>query len=332
MEALISIIIPVYNLEKCISKCLDSVLSQTYTNLQVIIINDGSIDNTADVVKGYLAKDKRISLIDKANEGVSIARNVGIEHATGEYLMFVDGDDWIDTDMVEKLYSFIVKYDVDFAGGGFVFEDIESGRKRFSSGNYNPQVITGKKIFEYFLIGKYLWGSVCGAIYKKDIVDKYKLRFTKGLLFGEDVFFNAQFMTKAEKVLSCSEHFYHVLARVSSATRKSVHEKEQYKAIDYEDFLKKENLWEEYKEAYQVWFIRYSNYRLYHLALKVNYKDYKDYFEKYSQGTNYLLWNTLKIRSKMNLRNHLLSFIGRYPSLTWLLMYLPNLVGKKIIV
>ena len=132
MEALISIIIPVYNLEKCISKCLDSVLSQTYTNLQVIIINDGSIDNTADVVKGYLAKDKRISLIDKANEGVSIARNVGIEHATGEYLMFVDGDDWIDTDMVEKLYSFIVKYDVDFAGGGFVFEDIESGRKRFS--------------------------------------------------------------------------------------------------------------------------------------------------------------------------------------------------------
>ena len=331
MNPIISIIVPVYNLEKYLDRCLDSIIHQTYTNLQIIVVNDGSKDNSVDVIKEYACEDRRIVFIDKPNEGVSIARNVGIDNAIGEYIMFVDGDDWIDDNMIEELYKLASENQADFVGGGFIFEDMESGRKRLSPGGFKPQIMIGKDILKNYFIGYYLWGSVWGGIYKREFLNKHNLRFDKEIHYGEDVFFNAQVMAKAQKVIVCENRFYHVLVRPSSVTRNSVHELIEKKEGDYIGFLKSEGLWKEYQEAYKIWFIRASNYKLYHLALKVGYKDFQKFFKHYIQTTNYLAWNTFQARCKMNIRNHILSLIGRSSLLIWLAMYIPNLLGKKIL-
>lgn len=99
---LISIIIPVYNVEKYLRKCLDSVVDQTYTNLEMICVNDGSPDHSLNILEEYAARDKRIKIISQENTGLSGARNTGLEHATGDYILFVDSDDWIDLDTCEK--------------------------------------------------------------------------------------------------------------------------------------------------------------------------------------------------------------------------------------
>ena len=108
----VSIIIPVYNVEKYLDKCLKSVLNQTYKNIEIIVINDGSTDNSLKICKKY--KDKRIVLIDKENGGVSSARNKGLELASGKYITFVDSDDWLELDAIENMVSFIEKENVDF--------------------------------------------------------------------------------------------------------------------------------------------------------------------------------------------------------------------------
>ncbi len=331
MKSLISVIIPVYNLEDYISRCLDSILRQTYTNLQILVINDGSSDNSAEIVTQYVRNDSRVVLINKDNEGVSTARNIGLNAAIGEYVMFVDGDDWIEDDMIENLYALSGKGEMDFVGGGFVFEDLASGRKRYSPGNFEPQYMVGNAILKNFFLGHYIWGSVWGGIYRLDFLNRYSLRFEKEIKYGEDVFFNTKVMSKANKIVVCKNHFYHILVRSSSVTRSSVHELKEKKEADYEAYLKKEGLWEEYSDAYKVWFIRSGNYKLYHLALKVGINEYIAYYRHYVSVSNYLEWNTFKRRRLMNLRNHILSLFGLSAHLSWMIMYIPTLFGKKIL-
>ncbi len=114
MNALkVSLIIPVYNTEKYLRQCLDSVISQTFKEFECICINDGSTDNSLPILQEYINKDIRFKLIDKKNEGVSVARNTGIQNATGKYIVFIDSDDWITKDYIEVLYNTIEKYDCD---------------------------------------------------------------------------------------------------------------------------------------------------------------------------------------------------------------------------
>ena len=110
---MITVIIPIYNVSKYLKNCLESVINQTYKNLEIICINDGSTDNSLGILKEYKERDERIIIIDKKNAGVSAARNDGIEKASGEYLFCVDGDDYIDEDFFEKFYNNAKKNDSD---------------------------------------------------------------------------------------------------------------------------------------------------------------------------------------------------------------------------
>ena len=118
-KALISIIVPIYNVENYLRQCLDSIVSQTYQNFECLLINDGSPDNSADICREYVAKDARFRYFEKENGGLSSARNVGIENSRGTYITFVDSDDWLDSDYLEVLHSKIVEYDTDFVIGSY---------------------------------------------------------------------------------------------------------------------------------------------------------------------------------------------------------------------
>ncbi|MBQ3584028.1 MAG: glycosyltransferase family 2 protein, partial [Lachnospiraceae bacterium] len=105
METLISVIVPVYNIESYISKCVESLCSQTYTNLEIILVDDGSSDSSSFICDAYAKQDERIMVIHKENDGLSEARNAGLKCAHGQYLMFIDGDDYVDHTMIEKMYE-----------------------------------------------------------------------------------------------------------------------------------------------------------------------------------------------------------------------------------
>ena len=111
----VSIIVPIYNMEQYLNRCLESIINQTYENIEIILINDGSKDNSLEICKNYAKKDNRIMIIDQKNSGVSSARNSGLDKATGEYLAFVDPDDWIDKDGIEKMVDFALKHKCDIA-------------------------------------------------------------------------------------------------------------------------------------------------------------------------------------------------------------------------
>ncbi len=110
---LVSIIVPVYNVEKYIEKCILSIINQTYTNLEIIIVNDGSLDHSENIIKEYISKDNRIKYIKRENGGLGAARNTGIENATGKYIAFVDSDDWIDPEMYSVLWQKAYECDAD---------------------------------------------------------------------------------------------------------------------------------------------------------------------------------------------------------------------------
>ena len=128
---LISIVIPIYNVEKYIEKCLDSVIKQTYKNIEIILVDDGSPDNCGKICDSYANNDKRIQVIHKENGGLSDARNVGIERANGKYITFVDSDDYIELDYIEYLYTLIKKYNtkISFCKVNVVFNENNTDNK-----------------------------------------------------------------------------------------------------------------------------------------------------------------------------------------------------------
>lgn len=115
MEKLVSIIIPVYNVQEYLRKCLDSVINQTYKNLEIIIVNDGSTDNSFSICKEYAKKDPRIILLSQENRGLSNARNTGIKKISGNYIYFVDSDDWLRLDAIEESIALAIEYDADLS-------------------------------------------------------------------------------------------------------------------------------------------------------------------------------------------------------------------------
>ena len=122
---IISIIVPIYNSEKYLERCINSILNQTYTNFELILINDGSKDSSLKICRKYASKDNRIVVIDKENEGVSIARNMGIQRAKGELISFVDADDYIEKTFLEDMLNVMSKYNVDYVTCGYnrVYDD-----------------------------------------------------------------------------------------------------------------------------------------------------------------------------------------------------------------
>lgn len=133
----VSIIIPAYNAEKYIKRCIDSIIKQTYKNLEVLIVDDGSTDNTPKILDDIASKDKRIKVIHKQNGGVSLARNVAIEKATGEYIMFTDSDDWLEPDMVEKMLNKAMSTDCDIVICGY--NNYYENSKQLESKLLNPK-------------------------------------------------------------------------------------------------------------------------------------------------------------------------------------------------
>lgn len=194
---MISIIVPVYNVEKYLSECLDSILSQTYTDYEIILVNDGSSDDSGIICDAYGQKDNRIQVIHQMNSGVSVARNNGIEHAKGEWITFVDSDDWLNPDF---LAAFQLSDDIDMSVTGLHYMRCPE-RVIMKTWDFEEQYIFLSKDFKDIAKNNLLeYGTVCCKAYKKQILNEHHLRFNKDISYHEDHLLLLQYLQHIDKI------------------------------------------------------------------------------------------------------------------------------------
>ena len=222
MTEKITVIVPVYNVEHYLDKCLDSLVNQTYKNLEIIVINDGSTDNSGIICQEYAQKDNRIVYIEKENGGQSEARNMGLDRMTGSYVTFVDSDDWIELDYVEILYKKITEYQADIAVGNYYSFNETEGMYYFHifGDSYHEKVYDNVSIFENLYESQEMKSfsliSVWGKLYRVDLVKH--LRFDIGKL-GEDGYLNQKIYLLAEKTIYLNKGLYAYRQREGSSSR-----------------------------------------------------------------------------------------------------------------
>ncbi|MDZ4992178.1 glycosyltransferase [Clostridium perfringens] len=205
METKVSIIIPVYNCEDYIEKCLESIVSQLYKNIEIIIINDGSTDNTGEIIKKYVYGFNNIKYINQKNSGPSQARNTGINEATGEYLVFVDSDDTIEPLYIKLLYECIDNGNYDIVCCGYVDKSCYGEVKLNDFWKDNLEI--EKKMFAKYCcsgVGGVLWSK----IFKRDIILKNNIRLRKDIFMSEDLLFVLEYCLKAERFAAIPNFLY----------------------------------------------------------------------------------------------------------------------------
>lgn len=211
-EKIVSIIVPIYNVEKYIKKCVESLLLQDYPAIEIILVNDGSPDNCAEIINKLEENNTEIKVIHKENGGVSSARNCGIEIAKGEYIMFVDGDDWVDSNYVSYFVDLIEKSKCDIGMNKYNYAITGT------SSTENRYIVSAEKAIEWIYLGD-LFVAVWNKIYKSDLLKKNQIKFDNEIWYGEGMLFNIECLQFVEKVAIGEKSVYHQTFNPDSAMR-----------------------------------------------------------------------------------------------------------------
>lgn len=213
-EKLVSVIIPAYNIEDYIGRCLDSIISQTYKNLEIIVVDDGSRDRTGEILDNYAKKDRRIKVIHKENGGVSSARNKGIEVAEGDYIGFIDGDDLIEPEMYKTLVDLLEEENADIAHCGYqmVFPD----RVDYYHNTGKKKIQTTEEGLKDLLSGEIIEPGLVNKLYKKELIKNCRLDET--VKINEDLLMNYQLFKLSQKSVYYDITPYSYMIRSNSAT------------------------------------------------------------------------------------------------------------------
>ncbi len=266
MKEKVSIIIPIYNAEKFLKKCIDSVIQQDYNNIEIILINDGSTDNSEDVCKNYFKNDK-VKYFLKKNEGVSKARNLGIKNATGKYITFVDADDYVEKNYISTLVSCIQKDHYDLAICNYYEND-----------DINIHEIIDRKDAFISIMNKKLYkGFLWNKLYKLKIIKDNFLKFNESVHVCEDLLFNYQYIDNCDKnFIFTPEKLYHYVQHDGSALHKKLS-------------LKYLSIVDSYKEIEKI--------------LIKNNIDLKEFLISYLKILTDLIYRNSLLKDKLNLEN-----------------------------
>lgn len=262
---MVSIIVPVYNGEKSIERCLRSIQNQSYTNIEVIVVNDGSTDHTEKVIKKYVEEDARFHYIKKDNTGVSDSRNIGMASAKGEYFQFVDGDDWLVKQATEEFVRTAQLYDCDMVISDFYRV---CGRKIMVKGHIDMgPVITRTKFAEYMLKApaNFYYGVLWNKFFKADIIRKFSLVCDTDLDWCEDFRFNLEYLQYVGNVGVIDRPLYYYVKTKGSlvdtqAGSLQLTIKTKRKLFDYyKELYQALDLYEENKLKIQMFYLSFAH-------------------------------------------------------------------------
>ena len=205
---MISVVVPVYNVQLYLVKCIESIIKQTYSNWELILINDGSTDLSGDIANSYALQEKRIKVIHQENKGVSSARNRGIEEVQGEYICFIDSDDWVDPDFLEQFNVDEKNADFYVSGALYNVADKIYSYKKYDSFYSNDANLIGK---EYVRQNLFMNGYTWGKLFKTQIVRKYHCLFNNTLSYNEDHLFVFEYVSYIQSIVITNTANYHYL-------------------------------------------------------------------------------------------------------------------------
>lgn len=237
MKPMVSIIVPVYNAAPYLNQCVDSLTNQTLKEIEIILVNDGSTDDSLAVCVALAATDDRIRLIDKPNGGVSEARNDGLRAATGAYVGFVDPDDWVDVDMYERMLTTLTIADADVCIGNYVKETKEGTEPVLmkQTGIIEKDAILGDIVANVIARPSFksgetdIMGSVCRLFIKRELLERENIWFDKEVAFMEDLLVCVEAFLKSERIAIADGAYYHYRVHESSVVnsyKKAFHERQ----------------------------------------------------------------------------------------------------------
>lgn len=269
---MISIIVPVYNVEKYLDECIQSIHEQTYTDWECILINDGSKDNSASICDQWAQKDKRIQAIHQINQGVSAARNKGIQIAKGEFIAFIDSDDWIDKEYLYCMYEAYKKHpSSDLIVSGLIHHYNDGKAINKTPEKSQTFELTKNNIKSFVdLNTKYLLYPPYIKLYKSSIIKDNFIFFDRNYSYGEDLLFNYQYLEHVNTITCIDKAYYHYRI-IGSGTLSSKLRYDQFKT-DYTQWnilcslYKRKNLWHDEAKEYlyhRLWGIIYDGIFLY---------------------------------------------------------------------
>ena len=323
----VSVIVPVYNVEKYINKCLDSLVNQTLKDMEIIVVNDGTKDNSQAIIDKYVKKYKNVKSFIKENGGLSSARNYGLEYATGEYIAFLDSDDYVETDMYEKMYKKAIEKNFDMVVCDLKY--IYPNKTVDAYSNVYEDIVDANKIKESMLN---IYPAAWNKIFKRDLF-KNNIRF-KDKVWFEDVEFLYRLFPYIKSIGVVNESFVNYVQREGAIT--STFDQRLYHYIDNWNgiikYYKDNNFYNEYKNELEYCYVRYLYATFVKRAVNFNKKDYniavskviesvKKYFPRYRhnkyfykslKGIYLVVFNKLisKIYYKFTHKNRKVLFIS----------------------
>ena len=230
---MVSVLIPAYNAEKTIHRCLDSILAQTYCDIEVIIVNDGSKDSTLAELQVYAKKDERVKVIDQPNCGVSATRNVALDNASGDYILYVDADDWIEPNMIQRMVDLIEGADIVFCGNDYSETPMQVeciDNVKIEDWNQQQQMLE-------FMKHKRMTGMLWNKLIRRDITEGSWFNEETG--YGEDAEFLWKILKKSHKMIVTNEILNHHVMEQSSISHLSFSDK-KYSAIPMWESINKD--------------------------------------------------------------------------------------------
>lgn len=313
MDYLVSIIVPVYNVETYVGKCLESLMAQTYKNIEILVIDDGSTDNSGIICDRYMKKNEKIRVIHQSNAGLSAARNIGLDYCRGDFIMFVDSDDFVHPEMCEILIDNIERYDGDICLAKF--QRIGEGKavkEYYIDEQYSVEVFSKKQIFEKLLdanFGVYV-ATAWGKLYRRKLFTN--LRYEVGRLH-EDEFIIHKILDKVDKAVCLDVKLYYYLQRSDSIMGR----KFNVKRLDALDALEDRIEYFEKNEEYDLLYTQAIKYLEFCIAqyVKINEtcKNERNAKKRIKSGFRSVYKNYVKGKTHMARQIRYVCFIISFP-------------------
>ncbi|WP_455640380.1 glycosyltransferase family 2 protein [Parabacteroides sp.] len=262
MEPKISVIIPVYNVSEFVAKCIESCINQTFRDIEIIVVNDGSPDDSGIIIEKYAGMDKRIVPVFKENEGLLLARLTGCSVAKGEYIFFLDGDDFLPEDALEVLYDAAKANDLDYVMGEFHI--VKKGEMEYCKYGKTESVFSGKDFFFYLL--NCGW-NICGKLIRRSLCNNLII---KPISMGEDLFLNMQIVPKAKKAMAVYHSVYCYVMHDKSMTASTDEERNKFLNLQMTDSVLAlvNELDYDQKMKYRIYYI-FRNYLIYCMKKRI---------------------------------------------------------------